>query len=103
MTANTGLSILNRPESLTVSGNDYVLIVSTAGGIANTKKMLVSNFVGNNTINVISANNFLIRGIDTPANGSITVITKGTLFFDDNYIYIATANNIVKRAQLNSF
>lgn len=103
MAGNTGLSILNRPESLTVSGNDYMLIVSTAGGIANTKKILVSNFAANNTIDKISANTVVLRGTTTPANGSVTTITKGSVFFDDNFIYIATANNIVKRAQLNSF
>lgn len=38
----------------------------------------------------------------TPANSTIT-IKQGRMWFDANYIYVAVANNVVKRANLNSF
>lgn len=38
----------------------------------------------------------------TPANSTITV-TKGKLWIDSSYLYVATANNTVKRVALSSF
>lgn len=38
----------------------------------------------------------------TPANSTISV-DKGTIFFDSNYLYVAVANNNLKRIALETF
>jgi hypothetical protein len=38
----------------------------------------------------------------TPANNAVTS-SQGTIWFDDNYVYVTTANNVTKRAALSTF
>ena len=62
-------------------------------GIRNT--VTVANLLGNSSANVVIQN-------VTPANGTITV-QKGTIMFDSSFIYIATANNVIKKVALSAF
>jgi len=77
------------------SGDDILVIVDDPTGTPVTKKVTVANLLGNSSANVV------IRNV-TPANGTITV-TKGTIMFDSSFIYIATANNVIKKVALSSF
>lgn len=78
------------------AGEDLLVIVDDPTGTSNaTKKVTVSNLLGN------SAANVAIRNV-TPANSTITV-QQGTIFYDNTYIYIATSNNNLKRVSLSSF
>jgi len=77
------------------SGDDLLVIVDDPSGTAVTKKITVSNLFGNSQANAV------IYGA-TPANSSIT-IKQGTLLHDNNYLYIAVANNEVKRVVLGAF
>lgn len=77
------------------SGDDLLVIVDDPTGTPTTKKVTVANLLGNSSANVV------IRNV-TPANGTITV-TKGTIMFDSSFIYIATANNVIKKVALSSF
>lgn len=86
----TELTALTSP-----AGEDLLLIVDDPSGTPTTKKVTVSNLFGNSTANVVIFNT-------TPANSTITV-KKGTLMFDSSYIYVAVANNLLKRVGLNSF
>lgn len=86
----TELSALTAP-----AGDDLLVIVDDVAGTATTKKVTVANLLGNSSANVVIFN-------ATPANSTITV-KKGTLLFDNNYIYIATSNNSLKRVSLSSF
>jgi len=86
----TELSALTAP-----AGDDLLVIVDDVSGTAVTKKVTVANLLGNSSANVVVFN-------ATPANSTITV-KKGTLLFDNNYIYIATANNNLKRVALSTF
>ena len=86
----TELTALNTP-----AGEDLLLIVDDPSGTPTTKKVTVSNLFGNVAANVVIYNN-------TPANSTITV-KKGTIMFDTSYIYVAVANNTLKRVGLNSF
>ena len=86
----TELSALTAP-----AGDDLLVIVDDVAGTATTKKVTVANLFGNSSANVVIFN-------ATPANSTITV-KKGTLLFDNNYIYIATSNNSLKRVSLSSF
>jgi len=82
-------------ELTSPAGNDLLLIVDDPSGTPISKKITVTNLLGNSTANVVIYNT-------TPANSTITV-KKGTIMFDDSYLYIATANNTLKRITLNSF
>jgi len=103
-----------------VANSDLLVTVTSPSGSAATKKITVQNFFGNvsttvvvnNTAtvsanltinNTLIANNLLVVTSSTPANSTSSTITKGTIFYDSNYIYIATANNLVKRAALSTF
>lgn len=78
-----------------VSGDDLLVIVDDPAGTPVTKKVTVANLLGNSAANVVIQN-------VTPANGTITV-KKGTIMFDSDFIYIATANNVVKKVSLSAF
>lgn len=86
----TELTALTAP-----AGEDLLLIVDDPSGTPTTKKVTVSNLFGNVAANVVIYNN-------TPANSAITV-KKGTIMFDSSYIYVAVANNTLKRVGLNTF
>ncbi len=76
--------------------NDVLVIVAVrANTNAVTKSIQLGTLLGNTSANVVIQAN-------TPANSTVTV-KKGTIFFDDNYLYIATANNTLKRTALSSF
>ena len=84
------LSALTAP-----AGEDFVVIVDDPSGTPITKKVTVANLLGNSSANVVVFQT-------TPANSTITV-KKGTIMIDNNYIYVATANNSLKRVSLTSF
>lgn len=84
------LSALTAP-----AGEDFVVIVDDPSGTPITKKVTVANLLGNSSANVVVFQT-------TPANSTITV-KKGTIMIDNNYIYVATANNTLKRVSLTSF
>lgn len=77
------------------AGEDLLLIVDDPSGTPITKKVTVSNLLGNSTANVV------IYGT-TPANSTIT-IKEGTIMFDNSYLYVAIANNTIKRVGLDTF
>lgn len=87
--------------SNTVSGNDSLVLLTRSQPIPNTYIVNVSVIFSN--INSISANTLVIRGSNTPANSTSTTIVAGTFFWDSSYLYVATANNVVKRAALTTF
>ena len=86
----TELTALTAPAAV-----DLMVIVDDPSGTPVTKYVTVGNLFGNSAANVVIYNS-------TPANSTITV-KKGTLMFDSDYLYIATANNTLKRVALSSF
>lgn len=44
-----------------------------------------------------------VQSLATPANSNSTTLKQGSIFYDANYGYIATSNNVVKRFPLSSF
>jgi hypothetical protein len=77
------------------AGEDLMVIVDDPSGTPTTKYVTVANLLGNASANVVVYH-------ATPANSTITV-KKGTIMIDNNYIYVATANNTLKRVGLSSF
>lgn len=86
----TELSVLTAPAA-----DDLLVIVDDIAGTPITKSVSVRNLLGNSSANVVIFNS-------TPANSSITV-KKGTILFDTSYLYVAVANNVLKRVALSSF
>ena len=77
------------------AAEDLMVIVDDPSGTPTTKYVTVGNLLGNSSANVVIYN-------ATPANSTITV-KKGTLIFDSDYLYVATANNTLKRIALTAF
>jgi len=86
----TELSALTAPAA-----DDLLLIIDDVAGTPITKKITLANVLGSSIANVVIFNT-------TPANSSIT-IKKGTIMFDTDYLYVAVANNSLKRVALSSF
>jgi hypothetical protein len=78
------------------AGTDRVIVLTSPSSSPVTKSITVSNLFGNSSANVE------IYNIVTIANSSITV-SKGTIMFDTSYLYIAVADNTLKRITLESF
>lgn len=91
-------------------GRDILLIEdvpetgnSITGGV--TIATLFSNTAANVVLQdnfFISANNVIIRKRITPVTSS-DIVANGTIWFDGDYIYAAVANNVIRRAALESF
>jgi len=75
---------------------DYLVIVSNNTGSDVTMKVTLSTLLGNNDANTVIQTY-------TPSSSTSTTVKKGTIFFDANYLYIATDTNTVKRVSLVSF
>lgn len=96
--------ITELPVLAQASSNDLLIIEDVSTG--NTKSITISNLLGNSSIdisaNTITTISLSISNSNTPSNSTISV-AKGTLLFDNNYIYVAIADNNIKRAPLESF
>ncbi len=78
------------------SANDRVIFLGNTAGRANTATITWQNLLSNTygiPVNLISP----------PANSSALVITGGSAYTDGTYLYVATANNTLKRVMLSSF
>ena len=84
-----------------ISNGDLFLISANTSNTATTKVVNSSILFGNSSA-LISANQFQMREKTTPANSTVTM-TQGRIFFDEDYLYIAVANNTLKRVALSSF
>jgi hypothetical protein len=86
-------------QSLTVDGNtafngprNVFNGNTTVHGITTVRELVVAN-----TVFRVSQEH------STPANSTATTIAAGTMFWDSGYLYVATANNVVKRSTLSAF
>lgn len=108
--ADRSKKITELTAATSVAANDLILIVDKhSSATATTKSANVSVLFGNVAANVtlsntavLSTNNMVLRDNSTPANSTITV-GQGKIWADASYIYVATANNTVKRVALSSF
>ena len=107
--ADNAVTISDLPTLAAPNANTVLVVNHTVGSVVNTYQLSTNNFFSNVAANVtlvntavLSANTVIIRNNQTPANSTITV-TKGTILFDSNYLYIAVANNSLKRIALSSF
>ena len=83
------------------------LVIETSEG---TNKVSLQNLLANSTANVTIANTKVLsyylnvnRRKETPTTGTPANTPAGSWFYDDNYMYIATANNFLKKIPLTDF
>src|SRR5687768_2703116 len=78
-----------------------LLIISRASN-GQTRSITVQNLLGNSTFDLKAAN-LVTTYSNTPANSSALTIQAGQIFYDSDFLYIAVANNTVKRVAVSSF
>ena len=115
----TATKITGLNEITYMSANDVIPIVHDPAGSPATVKITANSFFANvvvgarfsNTVtlaaNSIASQNFTANNLfliynTTPGTSGDTV-TRGKIWFDSNYIYVATANNTIKRVALTAF
>lgn len=84
----------------TVAANSLFLTTTTPETDPQSKVITFQNLA--RSLNQIGANQIPVMVENTPAN-STPIVTKGTIFFDANFLYVATADNTLKRVTLTSF
>jgi hypothetical protein len=108
MSANNAKKGSALPEYYDLRSTDLLFGLRDPSGTANNFKVTGTNAFGNLAINVVttkqvSANNFKISAAPTTPASSIDVVPRGTIWFDADFIYIAVADNTIKRATLSTF
>lgn len=115
----TATKISDLPAATTIASGDLIPVVADPSGSPATKKITLSNFYANvvvtakfsNTVTLaanvssttnLTANNLFINYRTTPSTSG-DAVTQGKIWFDTSYIYVATANNTIKRAALSTF
>lgn len=84
-----------------------IVFVDSNTGITTTKSINITNFFANVSSNVTinavtSVANLIIKDNHTPLTSSETRLA-GSIYFDSDYLYITTQNNVTKRIPLQSF
>ena len=95
---------------MTAAASDDLLIVVDSSAANTTKRSTVATVLAagsnaNLTLSdtaVLSVNNIVVRKFGTPANSNISV-QQGTVFFDADFLYVAVADNVLKRVPLGTF
>jgi len=115
----TDTKISELTAATAMASGDLIPIVADPSGSPATKKITLSNFYANvvvtakfaNTVSFTSnvssnaslnAYNLYISYRTTPASSGDTV-TNGKLWFDENYLYVSTNTNVIKRVTLSTF
>ena len=98
--ANSGITIYQLPAN-TVSSGDLMVIVKNANTVPAHYKTPVDDVAA--AYNTVSNAAIVIFTANTPANSTALSISQGVVFYDNNYLYCSTSNNVVKRVALSSF
>jgi hypothetical protein len=123
--ADSKVSQLPVLSAATLAAEDLVLVIDDPNGTPTSKRITIKNFLGNLPSNTsitgtlsVSANTSV--GRLTVANSQLTIADKtgvtsnntttmfgagkqGTMVWDDNYLYLATSNTVIKRVALSIF
>lgn len=102
--ANRAKKISELPTLGVVANNILVIVedVNTPSGNATSQTSQVTLGTLLNANQNVTFANVVINNDVTPANSTATV-AQGTIWWDLNFIYVAVANNVIKRAALASF
>ena len=89
--ANTDIKTSELTPASTLANTDLLVVVRSPNSSPTT-----------NTVTLTTLRS-VIHIANTPANSSALTVLGGTILYDGSYLYIATANNTVKRASLSAF
>jgi len=89
--SNTDIKTSELPPASTLANTDLLVVVISPNSSPTTNTV---------TLNTLRA---VLPIANTPANSSALTVLGGTLLYDASYLYIATANNTVKRVALSAF
>jgi|TARA_R110000803_G_scaffold36912_6_gene79450 hypothetical protein len=112
--------ITELPALTTAASSDVLYIIDDATGTPVSKKISLLNLLGAVPANTVFTAHTTFNNKVTAANGVITLATsttptsnnattdlgagmQGSVFWDQNYLYIATSNTEIKRVALNTF
>ena len=84
-----------------IEANNLLLVITNTETIPESQNITVQDFFAN--VNVVSANTITVFSSNTPATSNSLNVGQGVVFYDSNYLYVAIANNNVKRVALSSF
>lgn len=84
----------------TLQGDSLFVIVNDPSGGAQTVAILASDIFGNVSVNASFSNLHLVEA--TP-NTSSDIVGKGKVWFDSDFIYVATDDDEIKRVALSTF
>lgn len=118
--ADRAKKISELPVLTAPAAEDLLVIVDSPSSNAITKQVTVGNLFSNTSANVVikdgyalNANlanittarvmNIVVARKQTPSGSINTADNMGSIWFDDDYIYVATANGVIKRATLSTF
>lgn len=99
--ANETTKTSELPAATSLVATDYFVVVANTTGTAKTKRVRADLAFANSALPVRAAN-LTISGPATVANSTINC-TAGQIFWDSSYLYVAVANNQLKRVALSSF
>lgn len=96
----------------TANSADVLVMVTDTTGTPTTNKIkagrlltqgLKANFANTTTSQLaVTSDRIVIENTKTPSSNTQTM-TIGSIFFDADYLYVAVANNTIKRVALSDF
>lgn len=96
----------------TANSTDYFVLVTDTSGTPTTNRLNAGRLLtqglkarfANTTISqlAVTGDRVVIENTKTPSSNTQTM-TIGSIFFDTNYLYVAVANNTIKRVALSTF
>lgn len=108
------------PALTTPAAEDQLYIIDDPSGTPVSKKISLLNLFGavpanttftaqstfNNKVNVANGIVTLTTSKSVSSNNATTVLgagMQGSIFWDENYLYVATSNTVIKRVALSAF
>jgi hypothetical protein len=106
--ANNSVNMLDLTQVTGLGANDLFLVVRDPTGVANAVTISSNNLFGNVTTKIVSnteiqGTRFKFTSAPTTPATSIDVVKQGTMWYDSGYLYVAVADNTIKRVALTTF
>ncbi len=103
-------SKISQLQSVTTwNGEELVLLVIDPNGTPTNKNITLSdifNGISNNTTinaDLTVTGNVVLQNKNTPMSSDDASVPNGSVFYDDDYLYIKTSETEIKRVALSNF
>lgn len=95
MASGESKRLVDVPLANSIATTDTIIVVAN-GAISQSNTTTIFANINVHVGTVVFSNTA------TPLSSTANVV-QGTLWFDSNYVYVAVANNVIKRSALSSF